>query len=85
MKKITMAAMALAAVTTMGTSAAFAAPTDPWITSKAKIALLTTDNVSATAVNVDTVDGRITLHGKVRSEAEKKTVGDAVAKIDGVT
>ena len=85
MRKTTMAALALAALTTMGTPAAFAAPTDPWITTKAKIALLTTDDVSATAINVDTVDGRITLHGKVRSDAEKKTAGDAVAKIDGVT
>lgn len=85
MKKTTFAAFALAASTMMGTSATLAAPTDPWITSKAKVALLTTDNVSATAVNVDTVDGRVTLHGKVRSDAEKKAAQDAVAKIDGVT
>ena len=65
-------------------SSALAAPPDAWITGKAKIALLTAENVSATAVNVDTVDGRVTLHGKVRTDAEKKQAGDAVAKIDGV-
>src|SRR6185369_12008874 len=39
----------------------------------------------ATDVNVDTVDGRVTLHGKVRT-AEEKTKAEQVAKgIDGVT
>ena len=85
MRKFTYAAVALAALTLMGSSAAFAAKPDAWITSKAKIALFTTEGVSATAVNVDTVDGRVTLHGKVASDAEKKKAGDAVAKIEGAT
>ncbi len=86
MKKTTRyAAMAMAALSLIGAPGAFAAQPDAWITSKAKVALLTTDGVSATAVNVDTVDGRVTLHGKVRTEAEKKTAGDVVAKIDGAT
>jgi hyperosmotically inducible protein len=84
-KTITFAAAAMAALILMTAPAAFAAQPDAWITSKAKIALLTTDGVSATGVNVDTVDGRVTLHGKVRTEAEKKTAGDVVAKIDGAT
>jgi osmotically-inducible protein OsmY len=75
----------LAAFSLMGAPGAFAAPSDAWITSKAKIALLTNDGISATGVNVDTVDGRVTLHGKVRTEAEKKSAGDVVAKIDGAT
>jgi len=49
------------------------------------VALLTTEGVSATAVNVDTVDGRVTLHGKVTTDAEKTKAGDVVAKIDGAT
>lgn len=61
-----------------------AAPADAWITTKAKIALVTADDVSATAVNVDTVDGRVTLHGTVGSEAEKAKAESAVQKIDGV-
>jgi len=85
MKKITYAAAALAALSLMSAPGAFAAQPDAWITSKAKIALLTNDGFSATGVNVDTVDGRVTLHGKVRTEAEKKSAGDIVAKIDGAT
>jgi osmotically-inducible protein OsmY len=85
MKTRNYAAIAAAALSMMGATAAFAAQPDAWITSKAKIALLTTEDVSATAVNVDTVDGRVTLHGKVRTEAEKKKAGDVVATIEGAT
>jgi len=67
-----------------GAPAALAARHDAWITSKAKIALLTTEGVSATAVNVDTVDGRVTLHGKVASAPEKKKAGEVVSKLEGV-
>ncbi len=85
MKRTTSAAIAIAALTLTTTPGAFAAQPDAWITSKAKVALLTTEGVTATAVNVDTVDGRMTLHGKVASDAEKKRAGDAVAKIEGAT
>jgi hyperosmotically inducible periplasmic protein len=57
---------------------------DPWLTTKAKIALLTTDGVSASAVNVDTVDGKMTIHGKVGSKAEKAKAEAVVRQIDGV-
>lgn len=83
MKKITLLFLG-AAMFAVSASSALASQPDAWITGKAKIALLTADDVSATAVNVDTVDGRVTLHGKVRTEAEKKNAGDAVAKIEGV-
>jgi hyperosmotically inducible periplasmic protein len=56
---------------------------DAWVTTKAKIALFTSEGVTATAINVDTVDGRVTLHGKVSSEAEKSRAGQVVAEIDG--
>jgi len=75
------AGVALALV--LGTHAVAAQP-DAWITTKAKLALLTTDGVSATDVNVDTVDGKVTLHGKVASAAEKSTAENAVKKIEGV-
>jgi osmotically-inducible protein OsmY len=65
------------------TAAAAASHPDAWVTTKAKIALLTTDGVSGTAINVDTVNGRVTLHGKVTSEAEKAKAADVVGKIDG--
>jgi hyperosmotically inducible protein len=64
---------------------AFAAPSDPWITTKAKMALLTTEGVSANDVNVDTVNGRVTLHGTVGSADEKAKAESAVKGIDGVT
>jgi hyperosmotically inducible protein len=82
---MTRAGAALAAFCLLGGAPSFAATSDAWITSKAKIALLTSEGVSARGVNVDTVDGRLTLHGKVRTDAQKKQAGDVVAKIDGVT
>jgi hyperosmotically inducible periplasmic protein len=57
---------------------------DAWLTTKAKIALLTTDGVSATAVNVDTVDGQITIHGKVGTAAEKAKAEATMRQLDGV-
>src|SRR5512143_1154873 len=58
---------------------------DAWITTKTKMALLTTEGVSSTAVNVDTVDGRVTLHGKVETAAEKEKAEAEAKKIEGVT
>ena len=61
-----------------------AATPDAWITTKTKLALLTTEGVSGTAIHVDTILGKVTLHGKVRS-AEEKAKAEAVAqKIGGV-
>jgi osmotically-inducible protein OsmY len=68
----------------LAASAAWAGTHDTWITTKAKLALLTTDGVSVTAVNVDTVDGNVTLHGKVKTEAEKQKAEAAIKGIDGV-
>lgn len=65
-------------------TAAWAGPSDAWITTKAQLALLTTDGVAVTAVNVDTVNGYVTLHGKVKSDAEKAKAETAVKSIDGV-
>jgi len=74
--------LGLALMVTAG--AAFADSTDTWITTKAMIALLTADEVSVTAVNVDTVEGKVTLHGKVKSEGERERAAAAVRKVDGV-
>jgi len=73
----------LAAVLAVSVTAG-AAVSDAWITSKAKIALLTTAGVSSTAVSVDTVDGSVTLHGKVESAEEKSKAEEEVRKISGV-
>jgi hyperosmotically inducible protein len=57
---------------------------DTWITTKAKLTLLTTDGVSVTDVNVDTNNGNVTLHGKVKTQAAKQKAEAAVRKLDGV-
>lgn len=61
-----------------------AAASDALITTKAKIALLTTKGISSTAINVDTVDGMVTLHGKVATSEEKAKAAEEVKKINGV-
>jgi len=63
---------------------ALATPSDTWITTKCKLALITTEGVSATDVSVDTINQRVTLHGKVPSAAEKAKAETAVKSIDGV-
>jgi osmotically-inducible protein OsmY len=57
---------------------------DAWITAKTKIALITTDGVSAMDVNVDTVDGKVTLHGKVDTQQAREKAAAATRKIEGV-
>lgn len=66
-------------------TAADATMPDAWITAKTKLALLSTEGVSGTAIKVDTVRGRITLHGKVDSTAEKTKAESLAQRIDGVT
>lgn len=69
---------------TLGTPA-FADTPDAWVTTKIKLALLTTDGVGSTDVNVDTVDGHVTLHGTVASQQEKAKAEQAARGIEGVT
>ena len=68
----------------LAAGAAMAATSDAWITTKAKMALFTTEGVSATGVNVDTMNGLVTLHGKVNAESEKSKAESAVRGIEGV-
>jgi len=42
-----------------------------WIATKTNLALLTTEAFIGRAIHVDTILGRITLHGKSRSAQEK--------------
>lgn len=60
------------------------AAADGWITTKTKLALMTTDGVSGTDVNVDTNDGAVVLHGKVATEMEKQKAETVARTIDGV-
>ncbi len=63
---------------------AWAAMPDAWITMKTKLALLTTAGVSGMAINVDTVFGRVTLHGRVRSVEEQAQAESIAQQINGV-
>src|ERR1041385_4313580 len=65
-------------------AAAAAAPSDAWLTTKAKIAILTSIGTKGTSVHVDTVNGKMTLHGKVASPADKENAEKATRGIDGV-
>ncbi len=62
----------------------WAATPDAWITTKTKLALLTTEGVSGTAIHVDSILGKVTLHGKVRSAEEKANAQAIAQKIEGV-
>lgn len=83
MRSMRTSVMVAAGALLLATSA-LAAPPDAWITAKTKMALLTTDGVSGTGINVDTVDGVVTLHGKVATAAEKAKAETEAKKIDGV-
>ena len=81
--------LVLAAVLVV-TSSSWASPSsaadapDAWITTKVKMALLVAEDVSATAVRVDTTDGKVTLHGTVSSADEKARAESAARGVKGV-
>ena len=60
-------------------------PPDAWITMKAKTALYLTENVPGRSVSMDTINGRVTLHGTVDSSREEALAVDTVSRIEGVT
>jgi len=77
--------ISLAAVLLCAPIAARAADSpDGWITTKAKVAVLSSVGTTATKIHVDTNDGLVTLHGTVASSEDKNAAEDAVAKLDGV-
>lgn len=57
---------------------------DAWITTKVKMALLLDDVVDGLAINVDTFDGRVTLHGTVESDAAKERAERQAREVDGI-
>lgn len=75
----------IAAMVLTTTLPVLATVSDPWITAKTKLTLLTTDGVDVLDVDVDTVNGRVTLHGEVQSEAEREEAVEVARDIDGVT
>ena len=77
------AALAIAAIGWASPSSAADTP-DAWITTKVKMALLVAEDVSATAVRVDTTDGKVTLYGTVSSADEKARAERAAKGVKGV-
>jgi hyperosmotically inducible periplasmic protein len=84
--KLRMVGTCMAAALAVVSTAAFAkADTkDAWITTKSKIALLTSDGFSVSGANVDTVNGNVTIHGKVPTAADKTKAEATVKQVDGV-
>ena len=77
--------MCAALALVVSTSALAADRPDSWITMKTKLALMTTEGIDTWDLNVDTVSGGVTLHGKVASEAAKQKAESVAKSIEGVT
>jgi len=76
----------VAVLLTWGTGVARSlASDDTWITTKIRIALMTTDGAGRDAVKVDTEHGKVTIHGTVDSEAVKEKAEATVRTVGGVT
>ena len=67
-----------------GAGMAFADVNDAWITTKAKITLLTMDGFSVNGANVDTMNGNVTIHGKVATTQDRTRAEQTVRKVSGV-
>jgi hyperosmotically inducible periplasmic protein len=84
MKKIALTVALVGVIVVASAVAARADIKDSWITTKAKIALLTTDGFSVNGANVDTLNGNVTIHGKVGTTADRTRAEQTVLKVDGV-
>jgi hyperosmotically inducible protein len=83
-RKLTLTLVAVLLVWGVGVGSAQAAD-DTWITSKIRIALMTTDGAGRNAVKVETDHGKVTLHGTVDSQAVKDKAEATVRTVGGVT
>jgi osmotically-inducible protein OsmY len=84
MKNLALTVALVGTIVVAGAVAARADVTDSWITTKAKIALLTTDGFSVSGANVDTVNGNVTIHGKVETTADRTSAEKTVRSVTGV-
>ncbi len=57
---------------------------DPLVTARTKFALFTTPGVPGRDVRVDTLDGVVTLHGKVSDEKERRRAEELARAVEGV-
>jgi osmotically-inducible protein OsmY len=75
---------ALVAGLALAGAASAASVSDAWITTKLKASLVAAPDVSGIDVDVDTRDGRVTLHGMASNEAERTRAEAIALQVDGV-
>ena len=84
MKKIAVTVALVAALVAISSVVAHADVKDSWITTKSTIVLLTMDGFSVNGANVDTINGKVTIHGKVATAADRTKAEQTVRGVDGV-
>ena len=84
MKTMALTVALVGTILVAGAAVANADVNDAWITTKTKIALLTTDGFSVNGVNVDTIHGNVTMHGKVATTEDRTRAERTVRKVKGV-
>lgn len=57
---------------------------DAGVTARVKARLVADPDVNAFHIDVDTIDGRVTLNGKVASEHQRREAGELAARTEGV-
>ena len=83
MRSVTSAVLGVTLALCLTTGALAADRPDSWITAKTKLALMTTEGIDTWDLNVDTVNGVVTLHGKIASEAAKQKAETVAQAIEG--
>ena len=83
-RRLTFTLIALLVISSVGIASALAID-DTWITTKVRIALMTTDGAGRNAVKVDVEYGKVTLHGTVDSQAVKDKAEATARAVGGVT
>ena len=84
MKKIAVTVALVTALVAISSAVAHADVKDSWITTKSTIVLLTMDGFSVNGANVDTINGKVTIHGKVATAADRTKAEQTVRGVDGV-
>ena len=84
MKKIAVTVALVAALVAISSVVAHADVKDSWITTKSTIVLLTMDGFSVNGANVDTINGKVTIHGKVATAADRTKAEQTVRQVEGV-
>lgn len=59
-------------------------PEDAWITTKVKMKLIAANDLDPLEINVDTIDGVVTLHGHVASSELKRQAREEASQVKGV-